>query len=65
MINFLEGRLTLRFFEEGFDSSIRESNAECMMVHLSLFVALNPLLSTRRIVECLGMLEDGLNLRDC
>lgn len=44
--SFFDGRL--RFLEEGFDFSIRETKAARLIVRLSFFVVLNTLLDSRR-----------------
>lgn len=61
VINFLEGRL--RFLDDGFDFSIREINAECLIVRLSLFVVENALLDARRSVGSLEVVGDDLDWR--
>lgn len=63
VINFLEGRL--RFLDEGFDFSIREINAECLIMRLSLFVVVKALLASRRSIECREVVGEGLGVRGC
>lgn len=61
VINFLEGRL--RFWDQGLDFSIREINAECLIVRLSLFVVMKALLDVRRPVGSLEVVAVGLDVR--
>lgn len=63
VISFLEGRLG--FLDEGFDFSIREINAECLIVRLSLFVVIKALVDPRRPLGNREVVADGLDVRGC